>query len=233
MGTIIEPLRDVRIVGLDLDQTLYKKSPEIDRAIQEYIYWVIAKFRGCSLENAERLFGLFYPAHSGRRTLIMLGMPHERAAATVQEALENADLMPFLEPDPAVRLLLEDLDYAFEGLDLITGSYAHLALEKLCALEIPPKTFGLIISGEVQKSTGAAFEQWMRVRGERHDGLLPHHYLYAGDRRSTDVDVPARYGIRSALVNVTEQDPALAVPQLSSVLELRALLLGGDVRSVY
>ena len=88
---------EIKAIGFDLDQTLYPKSPEVDEAIQGYIYKRIAEVKGCSLAEGERLFKQHYPNLSGRETMIELGIP--RAAEIVQEALENADLTPFLKPD--------------------------------------------------------------------------------------------------------------------------------------
>ena len=48
--------QNIKVIGFDLDQTLYPKSPEIDEAIQIYLYQKIAEHLGISIEVAENKF---------------------------------------------------------------------------------------------------------------------------------------------------------------------------------
>jgi FMN phosphatase YigB (HAD superfamily) len=210
---------EINAIGFDLDQTLYPKSPEVDEAIQGYIYKRIAEVKGCSLAEGERLFKKHYPNLSGSATLIKLGIP--RAAEVVQEAMENADLTPFLKPDSKVLTLLKELKEKYVHLAMITGSNEKIANEKLDALEIPLEVFDCLIYGDVAKSDGTAFKQWMGTIPE----LKPENFLYVGDRVSSDVDIPHSLGMQAILVNVREKDDNLDVLQLSSLLELRKVLL--------
>ena len=123
----------VKVVGFDLDQTLYPRSDKIDEAIQHYIYQKIAEFKSCSLEEGERLFKLHYPGISGRKTLLKLGFLEERAENIVQEALENAEVSEFLVPNQQLILLLRKLKEKYP-LALITGSFKEIALHKLQSL---------------------------------------------------------------------------------------------------
>jgi FMN phosphatase YigB (HAD superfamily) len=56
---------NIKIIGFDLDQTLYPKSPEIDEAIQMYIYDQIAKKLKISSENAKEKFDNLYKKGNG------------------------------------------------------------------------------------------------------------------------------------------------------------------------
>ena len=205
----------IKYVGCDLDQTLYPKSPEIDTAIQANIYTTLGHIKHITQEEAKNLFYKYYPGISGRKTLIALGLGPDDAEKVVQDALENADLTPFLKPDPKVLSILTMLGIKYP-LTLITGSNQKLAYEKLKSLQIPAQLFKHIITGEISKSDGTAFKEWMNY----YPGSTPEQFLYIGDRKSTDVDLPLTLGMKAILVNVAEQDANLQVLQLKSFKEI-------------
>lgn len=151
---------DIRIIGFDLDQTLYPKSFEIDLAIQAYIYEKISRKKGCSFERAKKLFLSYYPELSGSKTLIKLGFQEKKAGQIVQKALDKADITSFLEPDPMVVKLLKDIKRKYGSLSLITGSSKKLSLEKLKKLGIPQELFDFTIFGEHSKFEGSAYKEW-------------------------------------------------------------------------
>src|SRR3989338_3406130 len=94
-------LTDIRVIGFDLDQTLYPKSPLVDEKIQEYLYRKIADHARVNLNEAERLFKGRYrrgAGMSGSETLRDLGLSN--VSGLVQEALEHADIASILSPDP-------------------------------------------------------------------------------------------------------------------------------------
>lgn len=206
-------------IGFDLDQTLYPKSPEIDQAIQAYIHQKIAERKQCSVEEGKKLFLTHYPQFSGRKTLLKLGF--EDAAEIIQEALERADITSFLVPDPQVSSLLIDLAIKYGPLALITGSSEEITSKKLERLSLDPSLFSTVITGEISKSDGTAFRRWMQA----HPDSPSSSFLYIGDRASTDAEVPLSLDMQAILVNVKQQDPFLDCPQLSTVLELRRMLL--------
>lgn len=213
----------IRVVGFDLDQTLYPKSPEIDQAIQIYIYDVISHQLAVARSEAETMFNRLYQngrGKSGSQTLAALGIAN--AGDVVQEALERADIDKFLNPDPEVITLLADLHAKYRSIDLLTGSNMSNCSRKLGKLALGADFFGVVItSDQFSKSTGEAYIHWM---GEYPD-LEPGNFLYVGDRVSTDHTVPGNLGIQTALVNISEQDTSLPCPQLPRLTGLRELLL--------
>ncbi len=214
--------KNIRVIGFDLDQTLYPKSPEVDKKIQSYIVERIAKNKGTTLREAEKLFSDLYREGrglSGRKTLIALGIPS--AGGIVQEALERADIASVLSPDVQTLTLLKDLSLRYNSLDLITGSHRKETEKKLRALGIPLQMFGHIITEEVKsKSDGAAYVYWLSL----YPTCTPSQFLYVGDR-SSDSTVPHTLGIQTALVNIKTRDPALSCPQYTSLKDLREVLL--------
>ena len=219
MGT----LRNIRVVGFDLDQTLYPKSPLIDERIQEYLYEAIAEHRKVDREAAKQLFKERYrdgSGLSGRQTLEELGLPN--AGELVQEALERADITSLLVPDVETNALLAEIHSRYEGMDLITGSNERGAEEKLKALGLATSLFTNVITADRStKSNGDSYRLWLSLYPQH----APEHFLYVGDRVRTDHEIPASLGIRTALVYVPTPDPALACLQCTSLGDLRSILL--------
>ncbi len=213
------------MIGFDLDQTLYPKSPEIDSAIQGYLYEKISRLRNVSIDEAEKLFNDLYKQGkglSGRRTLIALGFGEEYARNAVQEALENAPIAGFLKPDPEVLDLLQKIQEKYKNLDLITGSNTKNASTKLAHLGIPEEIFANMITTEQgSKSNLSAFHLWFSY----YPDLKAENFLYIGDRISSDYEKPRELGIQSILVNIKTPEPGVECPQLPSLLELGQIIL--------
>ncbi len=213
---------DIRVIGFDLDQTLYPKSPRIDEAIQGYIYIKIAEHKNCSIADAKKLFtGLYQQGKgmTGSQTLNHLGIPNAREV--VQEALERADIAEFLVPDPEVLDLLIRVKKRYQYIDLVTGSVLSIAANKLAKLEIPVGIFNQVITGEITKSDGSAYVEWLR----RYPQFEAKHFLYIGDRDKSDYGVPKELGIKAILVNIKNPSPEVDCPQLDGLKALAEHLL--------
>jgi FMN phosphatase YigB (HAD superfamily) len=212
----------IRVIGFDLDQTLYPKSPEVDEAIQKYIYEKIAEHRSCSLEEARNLFREQYQEGkglSGSKSLEALGVPNAREI--VQEALERADIASTLVADPRTLELLTYLKSKYKNIDIVTGSNSPITLKKLEKLNLSTALFNhLITDSDAAKSDGEAYRLWL----SKYPNLTPTNFLYIGDRVSSDYEIPKTLGIKSVLVNLSKKDEMLPVLQLSSLLELKDIL---------
>jgi len=212
----------IKVIGFDLDQTLYPKSPKIDESIQKYIYEKIAEHKNCTQEEARTLFTDLYKEGcglSGSKTLEMLEIPN--AQEIVQEALERADIASSLIPNQKTLELLHTLKKKYGNIDLITGSDVSNTTKKLEKLSIPKELFNYLITGEIAtKSTGEAYILWF----SKYPHLRPNEFLYIGDRVSSDYEAPDALGIKTILVNIKKEDPLLPVLQLSSLLDLKKIL---------
>lgn len=220
---MIDYKKQIKVIGLDMDQTLYPKSSEIDEAIQIYIYQKIAQHKNCNLNEAEKLFKDLYKEGrglSGGKTLIRLGIPNAREV--IQEALENADIAKFLQPNSEVLQLLQDLKKKYHNIDLITSSNKKNMTTKLRKMSIPVNIFFHIITGSdsVSKSDGKAYELWLSF----YENFKPEQFLYIGDKVSSDYVVPKKMGIQTILVNIKDRDDAIECPQFSSLIEIKSLL---------
>ena len=214
----------IKVIGFDLDQTLYPKSPEIDQAIQIYLYREISKFLNIKTEKAKRLFSNIYKngkGLSGSKTLIKLGFSEGRARNMVQEALENANIANFLEPNKEVEDLLEKLKSKYVSLDILTGSNTKNALLKIAHLKIPTNTFSHILTADhASKSDLSLYQMWLDL----YPQLKPENFLYIGDRVLSDFEKPKELRIRSILVNINEPDLKIDCLQLKSLVEIENYL---------
>lgn len=214
----------IMIIGFDLDQTLYPKSPEIDQAIQKYLFKEISAFRNITVGDAEKMFeGLYQSGKglSGRRSLIKIGFSEERAHNMVQEALENADIADFLQPNKDVLNLLCKLKEKYVALDIITGSNSKNANKKLEKLKIPSNIFSHIItSDDASKSDLSAYKMWL----DYYPDYKSESFLYIGDRASSDFEKPKEMKINSILVNIKTPDDKYDCLQLSSFWEINNYL---------
>jgi FMN phosphatase YigB (HAD superfamily) len=218
-----QEFQNIKVVGFDLDQTLFPKSEEIDNAIQEYIYKKIAEHKNISYEEARAAFRELYKdgaGLSGSQTLEHLGIPG--AGEIVQEALERADIAKFLHANNETNQLLQDIKNKFAALDLITGSGIKTRDMKLGRLEIPLSIFSHAIDGTVySKSDGTAYKLWLSL----YPNFKPEEFLYIGDRVRSDFEVPSTFGIQSILVNVSKPKTEVACLQLPSLIDLREVIL--------
>lgn len=213
----------IKVIGFDLDQTLYPKSTEIDEAIQIYLYHKISDHLKVDLDEARKLFKDLYKdgsGLSGSQTLKHLGVPN--ADNSIQDALENADIVRFLKPNLENNALLKDLKNKYQ-VDIITGSNTKITFDKLEHLDIDKNLFNKIITADHdKKSSSEAYKLWFTF----YPDLKPENFLYIGDRPKTDHFIPIELGIQTILVNQKKINPELNCPQLPSLLELRPLLLG-------
>ena len=140
----------------------------------------------------------------------------------MQEALENADIAEFLTPDAEVLQLLSDLQSRYTAIDIVSGSNHRTAMAKLEKLQIPTALFtNVITSDDGSKSDLSSYKEWLA----QHPNHSVEQFLYIGDRVSSEYEKPKELGIASILVNVREYDDAVPCPQLSSIRDLREILL--------
>lgn len=219
---MIDYKNTIKIIGFDLDQTLYPKSSEIDEAIQGYIYEKIAEYKKCSIEQANKLFNNLYQhgkGPGGSKTLAALDVPN--GSEIVQQALENADIDKFLVPNDDTVEFLNAMKKQYQNVDLVTGSRMSLTILKLEKLAIDKSIFNHILDTAISKSDGSAYRAWMNF----YPLYKPMEFLYIGDRVSSDHLIPKELGIKTILVNIKKKDPALECLQLGSLEELRYYLI--------
>ncbi|MEK7645354.1 MAG: HAD hydrolase-like protein [Patescibacteria group bacterium] len=221
-GEMRKDYSKIKVIGFDLDQTLYPKSSFIDEAIQIYIYHKISEHKGVSLTEAEKMFKDLYKEGrglGGSTTLKMLGVPNHQDI--VQEALERADIDDYLVPDQETLNILKRLKAKYQNIDILTGSNRTNANKKLGKLDMSHGLFGHILTNDDgSKPNGDLYKQWMAL----YPDLSPENFLYIGDRPRSDYEVPKSLGIDSILVYCKAQDANIDCPQLTSFKDIDSVL---------
>lgn len=208
-------MKEIKVIGFDLDHTLYPKSEEINKAIQDYICQKVAIIKGWSFNKARAEWDLAYAElHTGGKALKKLGIITDKDL--VQEALENADIYPFLQANSDISDFLIVLGKKY-SIDLITGSILSVTQKKLNKLQIPFDLFNNIIAGDFSKIEGTAFTEWLNLYPE----FNPSNFLYVGDKYATDVEAPAKFGISGVLVS---EKTEYSCPTISDVTQLLSVI---------
>ena len=210
-------INGISSIGFDLDNTLYKQNEEVNDEIRRYACQRASEILGRSYDEIRAEFDKIYRRiHSGRQSLEEMGIPNGKAL--IQEAIENVDIIPFLNEDPKLRGMIERLSKRFK-LFLITGSARASAIKKLEKLGINRTIFDPRIYAEspYERGDGSAF----RHVSETH-GTIFTNMMFIGDREEADI-IPARnLGITTAIVNNNSEH---ADYNLENIYKLEELLL--------
>ena len=215
--------KKIKVIGFDLDQTLYQKSKEIDGEIQKYIYIKIAENKKISISRATNLFKNLYKEGrglSGSKSLKALNIP--QAKEIIQEALERADISLYLKPNIQNINLLKRLKDRYKNIDLITGSNLKITKLKLKKLQIPQEIFShLITQDNGSKSDETAYKIWLNL----YPRITSKEFLYIGDRLVSDYLIPKKLKIKTILVNQEKAEAKTKCLQLLYFNDLEKYLL--------
>ncbi len=217
-------LKNISVIGVDLDGTLYTQSNEMQGRIREKIYDRLGLELDIPLDAASELFeeeynGNFPWSHSGSRTIEELGKRVDRrldGKGIVQQSIEQADILDLIPPNPEVNGMLGRLGTRF-NLDLITSTSYDLAYAKLKKIGIDEGKFTQIFAeGKYgSKSSGEAYRHWIEKRN-----TLPEQMLYVGDNKKQDIEVPNSAGIRTCFIGEYSD----ADYSIENILDLETLL---------
>lgn len=189
-------LKKIKLVGFDLDQTLYKETKETFRIYRQTAYRLAARELGISTQEAEKQFLKNYQkTKSGREALKAMGIKDSEKFSLNISA--SADLSGAIRPDPKLVNLLDYLASRYD-LFLVTSSAKVSALLKLKALGVDPAIFKHRIFGDDflgGKSSGVSFQHLLRLTG-----VKPECHLFIGDKEEMDVLPPQKLGFQTALV---------------------------------
>lgn len=203
-------------LGFDLDNTLYRQSPEMNEKIQEHACRKASTILNQPYEVVRSRFDkIFSETQSGRISLEAIGIANGKEM--IQEALENADIVSVLKEDVRLREMLGNLAN-FHKLFLITGSSEQIALGKLEAIGLNPSTFSpsLYAESPYKRVDGSAFRYVASLHNVGFDRMM-----FVGDREKVDI-IPARdLGVKTAIVNATSN---LADIRLRDIYELEKIL---------
>lgn len=222
---ILELRKRIKVVGFDLDGTLYPYTEEIQRRNREEIYGELSGVLGISFEEVDKTFNCLYNDRneeccgSGSRTIERIGKMYDKqlnGVGIVHECLGRANVWDLIEENSRLVRMLENLSGKY-CLNLITSIHSSLMYHKLERIGIDIGIFNYVFTGENgSKSDGGIFREWLKLRDFNVD-----EYLYVGDNEKVDVDVPKSLGIKTCFIGDYEG----ADYCVSNIIELEELLL--------
>jgi FMN phosphatase YigB (HAD superfamily) len=218
-------MSNIKVIGFDLDGTLYETTPEILSRVRGKIYEKLASSFDISLEKAKDLFeknynGTFSWSCSGSKTIEELARKHNKTlngADIVQKSTEQADILDLVNPNPGLNNMLKRLSNRF-GLDLITSTSYSLAHGKLKKIGIASKLFDNFWAEKKygSKTTGTIYQNWLKVRE-----ISPDQALYVGDNKKQDIKSSGSLGIQTCYIG---QEPYPAANfHIKNILDLEQL----------
>lgn len=139
----LESNSKIKVIGFDLDGTLYPLTDEIQGRIRGKIYEKVADAFNLSFEKAKKIFEEEYAKlMSGSRTIERIAGKYGKninGSDIVQESLQEANILDLIKPNPELVEMLCRISKT-RGLDLLTGSEYDFAIEKLNRVGIGVET---------------------------------------------------------------------------------------------
>ncbi len=220
-------LKNICVVGFDLDGTLYPTTSKIQQRVRGKIYEKLAFAFNINIGKAENLFeenynGNFPWSYSGSRTIEELARRYNKilnGSNIVQESLEQADILDLINPNQKLNEMLERLSNEY-GLDLITSSAYKSAYNKLKKIGISYSLFNNLWAEKKfgNKTDSTIYKNWLSVRE-----ISGNQALYVGDNKKQDIKSPNSLGIKTCLVSEDKTD-SIADFNIKDILDLEKLL---------
>ena len=210
----------IKLVGFDLDNTLYENNSDIDDRIATEIARKILDFKPeiKNLGNARDLCDKLY-LETGSRTQSLKEIGIENSGEIAHECMERADFLDLIKYDAKLIDLITKINNKYSTF-LITSSSSNHAIARLKKLGLDEKLFDYRIFGESalpnKKIDGSIFAYFLKMSNH-----LPHEHLYIGDNLKGDILPAKSLGIKTiAIGNIPEADYSV-----EKIYDIRDLLL--------
>jgi len=214
-------LDNIKVIGFDLDGTLYPISSEIKKRQRTKIYEKISSKFDISLKKAKDIFEEHYSNFmSSVKTLEEISKQLGRKVEEniVQEALEEADFLDLIKKNEELNCMFLRLKKQ-RPLDLLTASSYDLSLAKLEKIGINLEIFDYFLSRNngFRKTDGSLYKKWIKNRE-----FSPEKMLYVGDNTKLDIDIPKSLGIKTCIIGNYKN----ADFEINNILDLEILFKG-------
>lgn len=188
---------DVSVCVWDFDGTLYKPTPELDRAIIEADYILVMKHTGWSREKTVTEFHKVFKVITPSST--------ETAARLAGISVKEAAIECELYKDRRMFLSHDDkLVAAFATLTrythyLLVNGIREKVTEGLAVLGLSASLFEEIVTSEVVGVNKPQLDGFRYIIEKT--GLPPHAHLMIGDREAVDLTPAKAVGMQTCLVS--------------------------------
>lgn len=217
-----DQFKHIKVVGFDMDGTLYKSLPEMDeRIIREAGKKVLEKNPDLgSIEEAIEVYSKrSKELESGMRTLKEFGYG-ENAPKVMAKVLEDADITDLIPEDEVLAEIIEEITKKYFTYILSTSPRVR-GERKLKKIGINIDSFNKIIFGDDPWMLGnpkkIAYEHILE-----ETGMPPEEHVYVGDRKMSDILGPQSLGMKT--ISVWKEIPEADV-SISHIHKIKNLLL--------
>ena len=212
---------EIAAVCFDLDQTLYRDTPEIQHAVRNELYAVVSRHSGLSIDEARVAFQEhFQGLGSTSKTLAKFGVPSPREA--VRDCLDRANVARFLEKDEHLYQLLCKIKQRSDTplLYLITDSRQLTARRKLDALGITP-AFDKLFCWDTQEANKSNRNIFGHIQGDLQ--RAPEDLVMVGNSPQDDIYFPSRLGWKT--IHLSSPPCREATVGINAIYDLEQVLL--------
>ena len=215
METNYDWVKQIKVIGWDLDGTLYTANSELEREIVSLRNQRVMEALGLGLEESIKKYNEVYlKLGSHTKTITSLGVDGESFFVEVWDQIK---LEKYIKPDPKINELFKQL-----------SKYRMFLLSNSNTLEQIKKKLGLVglsvgVFEVIQDTVGLGavkpdskpFEVVMEKMAFGADEAM-----YVGDRVSTDVRGARGVGIKACLVGRESEEADVCLPTVYDVGKL-------------
>lgn len=195
---IIKPkwIKDIKMIGFDLDGTLYPNNKEMGRLMNEKQMDLVAAKLKLSRSKAEYEFNkVLRKLKSNTKSLNYFGIDGLKFCL---DFWDNANLSKYIKKDNALKNMLFKLKkHVCFSIFSNSNKISHIK-KKLSLVGIPSNIFNPITSSidiGYNKPDLKAFKSFIKKTN-----LKPHQILYVGDRVNVDIVPAKKAGMKACLV---------------------------------
>jgi len=187
-------LKDIKVLVWDLDGTLYKSRPEIDKIFKNHIYNKVASSFKVSLLKATKIFYVQKKKSKGlTATLNSLGIDGYSFYKMINKKIPWSAL---LTQDKKLNAMLKRMP-AFKHF-LLTDNFAEDAFKKLAVLGVDKNIFDKNIFGLELKITKP--NKFLFKKALEKADFPAKSFLMIGDSDARDIKPARKVGMKTCLI---------------------------------
>lgn len=211
----VESIKTCKSLFFDLDGTLYPSTAEMNAWIQQTIYAVGAGLMEIGVEQFIKIYQVkLTQLKSNTETLIALGLPGKKI---FENMWEQIPLEEFVQPDPELAILLNDLANKYR-LGILSNGTSGAIKKKLGIMGLQEVNFELIYASYDHGVSKPDHEPFLQVCAMM--SLKPEEIAYVGDRTEVDIKPARAVGMKTVMVWGQEPLADWSIPTIKSLSEL-------------